>query len=120
MTTITPGNLNLTIYTSDTFSASFTWNDSGGNPMNLTGYTARMQGRYNLTDTSPFITFQTGGTPSITLGGVAGTIALLASSSVTSLLAAGVGLYDLQLTDGSGNTFTLLQGSLTVQEMVTR
>lgn len=117
--TITPGNLNITIYTSRTFNTVLTWTDSSGNPVNLTGYTASLEARYNLTDASPFITLTTsnGG---ITLGGSAGTITLSMSPAATASLTPGQGVYDLEMTALSGEQDTLLEGIVTVQESVTR
>ena len=116
---ITPGNFNFTIYIGNTLNIPLTWSDQTGTPINNTGYSATLECRYNLTDSSPFLTLSS---PSngITLSGSTGIITLNANTSTTAALNAGIGLYDLQMTDTLGNVFTLLQGTVTVQEMITR
>jgi hypothetical protein len=118
-TSVTPAAFNFTILQGRTFNYSFTWTDGSGNPVDLTGYTAQMYCRYNLTDTTPFLQLTTsnGG---IALGGTSGTITLSASTSTTSALTAGIGVYDLELISGSGIANSLLVGTITVQEMPTR
>lgn len=102
-----------------TFSAIFTWLESDQEtPVNLTGWSAAMQVRAEATN-ALLASFSTalGG---ITLGGSAGTITLSAAPSTTSGWTFGAGLYDLQLTDGSGDVTTLLAGIFTVTPAVTQ
>ena len=113
----TPTTSNFTIYKYNTLSLAFKWQDANGNAINLTGYSALLEARYNITDSAPFLTLQS--PVNITLGSD-GSIVITAPPSMTSPLTAGAGVYDLQLTDTLGNVFTLLQGSVIVQEMVTR
>ena len=98
-----------------TFSLTYKIN---GTPVNLTGWTASMMVRKNYTDASPVLTLTTenGG---IALGGSAGTIILTASSTLTSAMPAGTGVYDLELYTGS-ETRKLLRGDVTIIPEVTR
>lgn len=117
--TITPGNFNFIIYAGRTLDILLTWADQNNSPINLTGYTAQLEARYNLTDSSPFITLTTsnGG---IILGDAAGTITIFMSPGATSSLIAGEGVYDLEMTSPAGQQDSLIQGIVTVQEMPTR
>jgi hypothetical protein len=101
------------------FSLQFTWLASDQEtPVNLTGWSAAMQVRAEATN-ALLASFSTG-SGGITLGGSAGTITLSASPSTTSGWTFGAGLYDLQLTDGSGDVTTLLAGIFTVTPAITQ
>jgi hypothetical protein len=101
-----------------TFTRVFTWEDSTGVPVNLTGYTARMQVRDTITAASTLFSFTTenGG---ISLGGTAGTITVTASATTTAAVAAGCYVYDLELISGA-TVYRLVQGQFTVDGEVTR
>jgi hypothetical protein len=101
-----------------TFSRVFTWEDSTGVPVNVAGYTARMQVRETVTAASTLLSFTTenGG---ITLGGTAGTITVTATATQTAAIAAGCYVYDLELINGA-TVYRLVQGQFTVDGEVTR
>lgn len=86
-------------------------------PVDLTLYTGKMQVRkgYGSTLLAEFSTAN----GKMILGGVAGTITLLLSASETSALPSGSFIYDLELTDGSGNVTRFLQGNFQVVQQVT-
>jgi len=88
-------------------------------PVNLTGYTARLQIRETVeaTDTLLSLTTENGG---ITLGGTAGTITLLASATATAALDFVNAVYDLEVISGSGVVTRLLHGTVTLSKEVTR
>lgn len=88
-------------------------------PIDLTNFTARMEIRVNITDADPVVTLTTenGG---ITLGGAAGTIALLIDATATALLTFLTGVYDLEVVDGSGVVTRILSGNVSVSAEVTR
>jgi hypothetical protein len=112
------GVWNIVIEQGGTFSNTVTWKDGSGVAVNLTGYTARMQIRKNPDSfvTLVEITTENGG---ITLGGAAGTIALLITAAVTATLPAGPAKYDLELISGSTVT-KLLKGDVSILPEVTR
>ena len=116
--TITPGNYDITIYQGTTFSTILAWKDETNTLVDLTGYTARLQMRENYNSSTPFLnlTTENGG---IVLGGVLGTITLLASAASTAALEALEGVYDLEMINGS-TVIRLLQGSVSVSREVTR
>ena len=114
------------------WSLSLTWKDDAGTPINLTGYTARMQIRksYDSTATKLSLTSPSGG---IVLGGSAGTVVLTATKTQT----AGIALdylslfwnddkqaqrmvYDIEVETSGGTATRLLQGAAFVYPEVTR
>lgn len=101
-----------------TFSRVFTWQDSTGLPVNLTGYTARMQVRDTIDAANILLTFTTenGG---ITLGAEAGTVTVTATAATTASIGIGCFVYDLELINGA-TVYRLLQGAFTVDGEVTR
>jgi len=101
-----------------TFSQVITWKDSTNSPIDLTGYTARMQIRQKVTSSvSLSLTTENN---RITLGGDAGTIALSITSSDMADLPAGSYTYDLELVSVSGDVSRLLMGTFVVRSEVTR
>ncbi len=86
-----------------------TWKDANGNPVDMTGYTAKMQIRSDHTPTS---------TPYDVLGTADGTIALGSNGAFAINVPAartvrynwGVGYYDLKVTSPSGVVTTLMSG----------
>jgi hypothetical protein len=112
------GDYNIVADQGATFTRTFTWNDPSGTPMNLTGYTARMQVRQRYVSTSPVLSL-TSPSGGITLGTTNGQIVVTASATVMAGISAGDYRYDLELVSGSVVT-RLLMGSFTVKAEVTR
>lgn len=113
---INPGTYNITCPQGATFDRTFTMS-VGGTATNLTGYTAAMQVRESADASTALISLTNGS--GITLGGTAGTIGVVISSTASAAIAAGSYSYDLEL--NSGGTITrLLQGSFNVIGNVTR
>lgn len=90
-------------------------------PVDLTGYTARLQMRADLDAPVALFTLTTenGG---ITLGGAAGTIDLYLSHTATAAITWDSAVYDLELinTAGNGDVTRRVEGSVTVSREVTR
>jgi hypothetical protein len=115
-----PATYNFTLYQGQAYRQSMVWKDSLDVPVDLTGYTAKMQIRKRVTSAEPYIELNTedGG---ITLGGVLGTILLEISAEDTAALTwRGNAVYDLELTPANGATKRLLQGTVTFSPEVTR
>lgn len=109
----------ITINQGATFELTVTWKDSTGAAINLTGYSARMQVRETYSSASTIVSLTNGS--GITLGGAAGTIAILISATTTAALTAPFsGVYDLELVSAGGVVTRLLQGAATVTPEVTR
>jgi len=117
--TIHPAKYNLYLYRGATFSEHFTWKDENGTPIDLTGFTARMQLREQVESTEAFLnlTSENGG---ISLGGVLGMIEVVASATATSAVNATSGVYDLELVASDGTVTRLLEGLVIISPEVTR
>jgi len=107
----------ITIDQGATFSLTITWEISSS-PVDLTGYSARMQARHSVNASATFIDIDSGS--EIVLGGVLGTLAITLSDTVTAAITEQCGVYDLELVSGAGVVTRLLQGSITVSREVTR
>lgn len=96
---------------------TFTWKTSDGTPLNLTGYTARMQIRPSVSSSEITLelTTENGG---IALGGALGTVVVTMSATQTSAMSR-PGVYDLELVNGPVVT-RFIQGGVTVSREVTR
>jgi hypothetical protein len=118
-------NYNLCIAQGATFSKTFLWNSgpccgqgtagASSQPVDLTGYTANMQIKAYALATSAL--YDASG--DITLGGPAGTVTLTIPASATETFTWWQGVYDMLLTDPSGNVTRFLSGSVTVCPGVT-
>jgi hypothetical protein len=125
MASCCPGTWNACIYQGATVSKTIIWYSgnccgqgtvgSGPQPVDLTGYTVEMQIRAWKSTTAELYY---DASSDITLGGTAGTIALLIPSSVTETFTWYTGWYDLLLTDSSGNVTPLLSGQVNVTQAV--
>jgi hypothetical protein len=113
------GKYDLKINQGETLSRVLTWKDSSGNPIDLTSFTARMQGRVSP-DASATLFELTTANSGITLGGTAGTITLSMTAAATAALSEGTGFYDLELISGGGVVTRLLQGNLIISREITR
>lgn len=103
----------------ETFDEAITWKDSAGTPINLTGYSARMQVRKDVTASSQVIECTTVN-GRIVLGGALGTITFNIASADTASIQRGMYVYDLELISGSGSVKKLLKGQFEVLGEVTR
>ena len=111
------GEYNFTIEQGATFNLLMTWKIDNV-PVNLTGYTARLQARIDVDETDTILSLTTGA--GITLGGAAGTISLDQTATQTALLPKGEYVYDLELQSSGGIVTRLLQGELNISAEVTR
>lgn len=115
---MTAGIYNTTIDQGSVWDLTIVYQDSDGDPIDLTNYTAAMQLRQNYNSELADLTLTTanGG---LTITPLTGTIQVNATATQTGLLSAGFYVYDLELTSGS-NVSRLIQGQITVAEQVTR
>lgn len=111
---------NFIIEQGATFSTTLTvYNDlAREDPVDLTGYTARMMVRSDYENPTALIDMTTSN-GRIALGGAAGTITLLISATDTAALTKGDYVYDLELVTGSVVT-RIIQGKIKVSREVTR
>lgn len=122
---------NISIDQGSDFSLNMTWKNDAGTPINLTGYSARMQIRKSYASEVRLNVTETTG---IALGGTAGTIIISLSATQTSAISVDYPalvkdkdakqyqpmLYDLELTAPTGVVTRLLQGSANIYPVVTR
>ena len=104
-----------------TFIYNLIWKDSNNVPVDLTGYSARMQCRKTINSDTPFLDFSSDD-GDITLGGVLGTIAVVGSATDTAAIDDSIksGVYDLELESASGVVTRLIEGQVEVRAEVTR
>lgn len=100
-----------------TWNRQLVWNDADDNPVDLTGFTARMQIRRDVqaTGIDLSLTTENGG---ITIDSPAGKVTMYATAAQTALLA-GTYYYDLEMVSGDDVT-RLLQGKFILDREVTR
>lgn len=111
------GTLDFTIEQGATFNLLLTW-EINAVPVNLTGYTARLQARVDVQDTTTVLSLTTGA--GLTLGGAAGTISIDQTATQTALLPAGEYVYDLELLATNATVTRLVQGELNISPEVSR
>lgn len=113
---IKPAVYNIAAYQGATFDLNMTYKVDG-TAVNLTGYTAALQVRETPNATATVLSLTNGS--GITLGGTAGTIAILVPASTMGAADAGNYQYDLELNSG-GQVTRLLQGKFSIEAEVTR
>lgn len=114
---MTPGLVNFVCPQGSTFKRTLTYT-LDNTPIDLSGYTARLQVREAYYSTEPLLSLASGS--GITIGGSAGTIDILVSSSDTADLPSGTHVYDLELINLSSEVDRLIEGSFIVTPEVTR
>jgi len=113
------GSLDITIEQGATWNLVLTW-EINGTPVDLQGYTGRLQARVDADDSEVILSLTTAASGGIVLGGVAGTITLSRSATQTAAIAAGEYVYDLELISMGGEVTRLIQGMFAVSAEVTR
>ncbi len=114
---MTPGKYNMICPQGATFAKQLTYAIDDV-PVNLTGYTARMQVREKHTSKN-FVTSLTTENGGIVLGGAAGTINIYIPDENTSTITAKDYVYDIELIS-TGEVYRLLEGKFIVTPEVTR
>lgn len=121
--TVQPASINFRLYQGATFSEPVTLKDSSGNPIDLTGCSARLQARRDIADPDPVFSLDStsGG---IVLGGAAGTVTLAKPSSATAALSIDLEgemwVHDILLTFPDASVQRTYQGAIFAYPAVTR
>lgn len=115
---IDEGQVRRAVYRGETLQRVFTYKDSDGVAVDLTGYSASMQVRKSLAD-GVALELSTVNSR-IALGGAAGTVTLIVSATDTATVDVGQYFYDLELTSGSSVVTRLIEGRFQVKEAYTR
>jgi hypothetical protein len=109
---------NLEIPQGATWNRVITYMDSNRVPIDLTGYTAKMQLRSDYGQKFAYLTLSTG-TGEIVITPLTGTIEITISATVTKALKVYTYVYDLEITSPGSVVTRLLQGKITVTPEVT-
>ena len=129
------GSYSFTVEQGATTDFELVYKDSSGNPVDLSGYTARMQLKDSIGGSSTYLTLssslQSDGT-GLNLSGsggnnaskplTSGSIGIYISHATSSNLSFSSAFYDLEIVSGSGNTATvtrLIQGKVNLSKEVT-
>lgn len=101
-----------------TLRKSFTWN-ANGTPVDLTGFTGRMQIRQSIDDADPIIDMTTanGG---VIIGPQPGQFTLHISATDSAAFAFDMAVYDVELIAPGGDVTRILAGDVVLSREVTR
>ena len=123
------GLYNLSIEQGATFDLEIRYKDANGDPVDLTGYSGRLQIRQSADSLTSYITLSSSLQPDRTglnFSGsdnnkppTSGSISIFISAYSSSLLNFGQGVYDLEIYSGS-YAYRLLQGGVRLSKEVTR
>lgn len=102
-----------------TFTQPFVWKDGDGDPVDLTGYTARMQVRKSV-QAEDVLLEATTANGRIVIDPLTGTFTLTLSASVTESIDWLCGQYDIELVDSDGVVVRILEGHIAVSREITR
>lgn len=117
---MTAGLYNTTIEQGARYDRTITWYDENDALVDLRTYTARAQYRDHHAHNEIILELTTGN-GGIVLGGLLGTIQLIATTAqTTALLAEVFGVWDLEMVDASGEVTRLLEGVFSITPEVTR
>jgi len=108
-----------------TYKKHLLYSDSLNQPIDLTGWSSRMQIRTRVTDVIPTVSITSDAATSdvntlITMGGTAGTLDVYMSDIVTSGLNFKTAVYDLEIVAPNGDVTRLISGTITLSLEVTR
>lgn len=95
------------------------WNDGNGAPVNLTGYSARMQVRKNVAAADVLLELSTTNSK-IQITPMTGTVTLVFSATTTAAIDWSRGKYDLEMTSGDGTVTRLIEGEISISKEITR
>jgi hypothetical protein len=102
-----------------TWDQTFEYTDDAGAAINLTGYTARMQGRRSKDDTTTLFSL-TSAAGELVLGGALGTVQILVSATATAAFDwDGFIYYDIELVNGT-TVIRFMEGTAELSKEVTR
>jgi hypothetical protein len=99
-----------------------TWRNVHGDPIDLYGYSARMQVRASADASDIVLSLASDGSEDgdITLGGAEGTIVLQVEADITADLTPGSYKYDLEVENADGFVRKLLKGKFKVTAEITK
>jgi hypothetical protein len=113
---------NINIDQGSTHTFGITYNDSDGNPSDLSGYSGSLQVRTSYTATSANIVLTSSPAYGITIGGAGGTVDVRFLPADTQVLenVKRAYVYDLEITSGAGAVTRLIEGTFLLLPEATR
>jgi len=118
---ITPKDIPLTIYQGASYYREWEIRDKDGNPLDMTGWSARMQIRKRVTSSDPMLDLTTeNGRLFINVETEKTTYGIDLPPEDTEPLTEREGVYDLELVDPSGGVVRVQGGKVTIDPEVTR
>jgi hypothetical protein len=115
---VTPGKINFLCPQGATFQKTVTIKIDE-TPLNLTGYSSRLQVRENYYSASTIVNLLSSGS-GLTISGSAGVIDILIADEVTKNFTAGTFVYDLEIESLNGTVDRVLEGNFIITPEVTR
>lgn len=112
-------DLDMTLFQGKTVSFEYVWADEDSIPIDVTGWTSRMQLRSSYESVSPVVEF-TVANSRVTVGTTDGKFTFVLSASDSAALPTGSGVYDVEVTDSAGKVMQAFSGKYTIQREVTR
>ena len=113
-----PAEVDLCLPQGQTWDTTLIWEDSDGNPVDLTGWTVRMMLRTTAEAASPTVSLSTA-TSTLTAASN-GVIGLSYSAISSAAITAATYLYDLEVVNPSGAVRRLIEGRAVVSREITR
>jgi len=112
---------NITLEQGATWRLEVRWEDESGSPVDLVGWTARMQVREEHSSQSALVSLASPPGEGILIDGPSGTVSIEIPASVTASLPAPLeAVYDLEVEGPGGEVERLLHGCADVEPEVTR
>lgn len=100
------------------YATTVTYTDDNGSPVNLAGYSSRMQVRHFAGSPTPVLTLTNGN--GMTITAATGVISVAITAAALAQIPAGSYKYDLEIVSGAGAVTKLLGGDFDVAAEVTR
>lgn len=117
---MTAAIVDIVIEQGATLALTFTWQDQTETPVDLTGYSARMQIRETYDSDDYIVSLDDSPGGGITLGGPLGSISIEIPSAITSTIPLMSAVYDIELESAGGVVTRFMQGAALISREVTR
>ena len=101
-----------------TYKKSFIYQTKDRVPIDLTGYTSRMQARQSYQSAATILDLSDGN--GLVITPTEGRIEIIIAADVTQNISVSSGVYDLELVTPSGDVVKLIRGNINFREEVTR
>lgn len=112
--------VNLKMNQGETYRHTLYWKDENDQPIDITGFTARMQVRAKTNSPEVLLELTTANGGVILSNPVAGELKLYVSATVTEAFSWIAGVYDLELIAPNDDVTRLIEGKITIIKEVTR